>query len=150
MECFCKNSELLLAANFFSETLHLRCLRESWIQIWTYVQKNLPLGNLYYRRHHWRHQSEENITSLLFIDFEKAIDSIHRGNIKENLLVCGILEATTKTIEKLYTNVKAQVIIIDGDKEPFDITFFDITAGITQFDTLASFTYLIWLCTWSK
>ena len=106
--------------------------------------------NLYYPRHHWRHQSEENITSLLFIDFEKAIDSIHRGNIKENPLVCGILEATTKTIEKLYTNVKAQVIIIDGDKEPFDITYFDITAGITQFDTLASFTYLIWLCTWSK
>ena len=100
---------------------------------------------LYCHRHHWRHQSEEAITSLLFIDFGKAVVSMQRENIKEILLVYGILEETTKTIKTLYTNAKVQVKIIDEDKNYFDLTFFNITAGILQVDTLAPYLPIFWL-----
>lgn len=64
---------------------------------------------------------------------------MQRENIKEILLVYGILEETTKTIKTLYTNAKVQVKIIDEDKNYFDLTFFNITAGILQVDTLAPY-----------
>lgn len=39
---------------------------------------------------------------LLFVDFSKAFDSIHRGLMKEILLAYGMLNAAEKKLYKLY------------------------------------------------
>ena len=70
--------------------------------------------------------------TLLFVDFTKAFDSIHRGKMEQILLAYGLPKETVAAIRILYRNTKVKVRSPDGDTE-----YFDIVAGVLQGDTLA-------------
>jgi hypothetical protein len=78
--------------------------------------------------------------TLLFIDFSKAFDSIHREKMSKILLAYGIPKETVDAIMMLYRNTRSMVRSPDGDTE-----FFDIIAGVLQGDTLAPFIFIICL-----
>ena len=75
---------------------------------------------------------------LLFIDFRKAFDSIHRGTMLKILRAYGIPEAIVDLIGVMYANTKAQILTPDGMSE-----LFDILAGVLQGDTLAPYIFII-------
>lgn len=77
---------------------------------------------------------------LLFVDFSKAFDSIHRGKMEQILLAYGIPNETVKAVMMLYNNSTAMVRSPDGDTD-----FFEITAGVLQGDTLAPYLFIICL-----
>ena len=77
---------------------------------------------------------------LLFVDFSKAFDSIHRGKMEKILRAYGIPAETVAAIMMLYKNTKSLVRSPDGDT-----CFFDILAGVLQGDTLAPFLFVITL-----
>ena len=70
--------------------------------------------------------------TLLFVDFTKAFDSIHRGKMEQILLGKGLPKETVVAITILYRNTKVKVHSPDEDTE-----YFDIVAGVLQGDTLA-------------
>ena len=74
--------------------------------------------------------------TLLFVDFTKAFDSIHRGEVEQILLP----KETVAVIKILYRNTKVKVLSPDGDTE-----YFDIVAGVLQGDTLATYLFIIYL-----
>ena len=78
--------------------------------------------------------------TLIFVDFTKAFDSIHRGKMEQILLAYGIPEETVAAITILYRNTKVKVRSPDGDTE-----YFDIVAGVLQGDTLAPYLFIICL-----
>ena len=78
--------------------------------------------------------------TLLFVDFTKAFDSIHRGKMEQILLAYGLPEETVAAITILYRNTKVKVRSPDGDTE-----YFDIVAGVLQGDSLASYLFIICL-----
>ena len=77
---------------------------------------------------------------ILFVDFSKAFDSIHRGKIAEILQADGIPNETITAIMMLYRNTKAMVRSPDGDTD-----FFNVVAGVLQGDTLALFLFILTL-----
>ena len=78
--------------------------------------------------------------TLIFVDFTKGFDSIHRGKIEQILLAYGIPKETVAAITILYRNTKVKVRSPDGDTE-----YFDIVAGVLQGDTLAPYLFIICL-----
>ena len=78
--------------------------------------------------------------TLLFVDFTKAFDSIHRGKMERILLAYGLPKETVAAITILYRNTKVKVRSPDGDTE-----YFDIVAGVLQWDTLAPYLFIICL-----
>ena len=78
--------------------------------------------------------------TLIFVDFTKAFDSIHRGKMEQILLAYGIPKETVAAIMILYRNTKVKVRSPDGDTE-----YFDIVAGVLQGDTLAPYIFIICL-----
>ena len=78
--------------------------------------------------------------TLLFVDFTKAFDSIHRGKMEQILLAYGLPKETVAAIMILYRNTKVKVRSPDGDTE-----YFDIVAGVLQGDTLAPYLFIICL-----
>ena len=78
--------------------------------------------------------------TLIFVDFTKAFDSIHRGKMEKILLAYGIPKETVAAITILYRNTKVKVRSPDGDTE-----YFDIVAGVLQGDTLAPYIFIICL-----
>ena len=78
--------------------------------------------------------------TLIFVDFTKAYDSIHRGKMEQILLAYGIPKETVAAITILYRNTKVKVRSPDGDTE-----YFDIVAGVLQGDTLAPYLFIICL-----
>ena len=78
--------------------------------------------------------------TLIFIDFTKAFDSIHRGKMEQILLAYGIPKETVAAITILYRNTKVKVGSPDGDTE-----YFDIVAGVLQGDTLAPYLFIMCL-----
>ena len=78
--------------------------------------------------------------TLLFIDFSKAFDSIHRGKMKEILSAYGVPKETVVAIMILYQDTCSMVRSPDGDTD-----FFDISAGVLQGDTLAPYIFIICL-----
>ncbi|XP_063680102.1 uncharacterized protein LOC134815494 [Bolinopsis microptera] len=76
--------------------------------------------------------------TMVFIDFKKAFDSVHRGLLMKILKAYGIPEAIVRLIEGIYTSTKANVITADGITE-----IFDILAGVLQGDTLAPYLFII-------
>ena len=78
--------------------------------------------------------------TLLFVDFTKAFDSIHRGKMEQILLAYGLPKETVAAIMVLYRNTKVKVRSPDGDTE-----YFDIVAGVLQGDTLAPYLFIICL-----
>ena len=77
---------------------------------------------------------------LLFVDFSKAFDSIHREKMKEILKAFKIPEETVNAIMILYTDTKSMVRSPDGDTD-----FFDVISGVLQGDTLAPYLFVICL-----
>ena len=78
--------------------------------------------------------------TLIFVDFTKAFDSIHRGKMEQILLVYGIPKETVAAITILYRNTKVKVRSPDGDTK-----YFDIVAGVLQGDMLAPYLFIICL-----
>ena len=78
--------------------------------------------------------------TLIFVDFTKAFDSIHRGKMEQILLAYGIPKETVAAITILYRNTKVKVRSPDRDTE-----YFDIAAGVLQRDTLAPYLFIICL-----
>ena len=76
--------------------------------------------------------------ALLFIDFSKAFDSIHRERMFQILEAYGVPSIIVEAIKLIYENSAAQVITPDGET-----SFFNILAGIFQGDTLAPFLFII-------
>ena len=78
--------------------------------------------------------------TMVFVDFSKAFDSIHRGKMEEILLAYGIPPEIVNAIMMLYQNTRSLVRSPDGDTE-----LFDILAGVLQGDTLAPYLFIICL-----
>ena len=78
--------------------------------------------------------------TLLFVDFTKAFDSIHRGKMEQILLAYGLPKETVAAITILYRNTKGKLRSTDGETE-----YFDIVAGVLQGDTLAPYLFIICL-----
>ena len=54
--------------------------------------------------------------TLIFVDFTKAFDSIHRGKMEQILLAYGIPKETVAAITILYRNTKVKVQSPDGEQ----------------------------------
>ena len=78
--------------------------------------------------------------TILFVDFTKAFDSIHRGKMEQILLAYGIPKETVAAIMILYWNTKGNVRSPDGDTD-----YFNIVAGVLQGDILAPYLFIICL-----
>ena len=65
--------------------------------------------------------------TILFVDFTKAFDSIHRGKMEQILLAYGRPKQTIAAITILYRNTKVKVRLPDGDTE-----YFDVVAGVLK------------------
>ena len=78
--------------------------------------------------------------TLLFFDFTKAFDSIHRGKMEQILLAYGLPKGPVGAITILYRNTKLKEHSPDGDTE-----YFEIVAGVLQEDTLAPYFFIICL-----
>ena len=74
----------------------------------------------------------------MFVDFRKALDSIHRGKLIEILNIYGVPVEIVDAVDMMYTNITAQVLSPDGDTE-----FFEILAGVLHGDTLAQYLFTI-------
>ena len=77
--------------------------------------------------------------TLIFVDFTKAFDSIHRGKMEQILQAYSLPKESVAAITILYRNTKVKVHSPDGDTE-----YFNSVAGVLQGDTLAP--YLIIIC----
>ena len=75
---------------------------------------------------------------LIFIDFRKAFDSIHRERMMTILKAYDIPEKLLTAINLMYTGTKARVLSPDGETE-----LFEILAGVLQGDTLAPYLFAI-------
>ena len=78
--------------------------------------------------------------TLLFVNFTKAFDSIHRGKMEQILLAYGLPKETAAAITILYRNTKVKVRSPDGDTE-----YFYIVAGVLQGNTLTPYLFIICL-----
>ena len=78
--------------------------------------------------------------TIIFVDFTKAFNSIHRGKMEKILLAYCLPEETVAAIMMLYRNTKVKVLFPDGDTD-----YFDIVAGVLQGDTLAPYLFSICL-----
>ena len=78
--------------------------------------------------------------AILFVDFFKVFDSIHRGKIEQILLAYGFPKETVKAIMMQYKNTKVNVRSPDGNTD-----YFDIVAGVLKGDTLAPYLFIICL-----
>ena len=64
----------------------------------------------------------ENLEAIiLFVDFAKDFDSIHRGNMEQILLAYRLAQKTVAAIMMLYWSTKVNVRFPDGDTNYFDI-----------------------------
>ena len=73
---------------------------------------------------------------IVFLDFRKAFDSVHRGKMLKVLKAYGIPDELIKAIGKLYENTSAKILSPDGETDKFEII-----AGVLQGDTLAPYLF---------
>ena len=78
--------------------------------------------------------------TLLFVNFTKAFDSIHREKMEQILLAYSLPKEAVAAITILYKNTKVKVRSPDGDTE-----YFDIVAGVLLGDMLAPYLFIICL-----
>ena len=82
---------------------------------------------------------EQNLkATVVFIDFKKAFDSIHRGKMLNLLIAYGVPEQLVSAIGLLYTGTKAKIPLPDEETEVLEIL-----AGALQRDTLAPYIFTI-------
>ena len=77
--------------------------------------------------------------TLLFEDFSKAFDSIHRGKMNQLLLAYGLKKNVAARM-MLHRNAKVKVRSPDGDTD-----FFDVVAEIQQGDRFPPYLFIIYL-----
>ena len=82
-------------------------------------------------------QAKNLQATLLFVDFTKAFDSIHRGKMEQILQAYGLVKETVAAITILNRNTKVKVRSPYGDTE-----YFDIVAGVQQRDRLAPYLFI--------
>ena len=75
---------------------------------------------------------------IVFVDFKKAFDSIHRGKMMEIVRKYGVPSKLVDAIDQLYKETYASVLSPDGLTEKFEIK-----AGVLQGDTLAPYLFAI-------
>ena len=75
---------------------------------------------------------------IVFVDFSKAFDSVHRGMMLKILKAYGIPPQIVQAIAKLYEGTRARVVSPDGETD-----FFNVLAGVLQGDTLAPYLFAI-------
>ena len=78
--------------------------------------------------------------TILFVDFTKAFNSIHRGKMEQILLAYVLPKETVAAIMSLNRNTKVKVRSPDGDTD-----YFDIVAGELKGDTHAPYLFIICL-----
>ena len=78
--------------------------------------------------------------TILFVDFAKAFDSIHRGKMEQILLTYGLPKETVAAIMMLCRITTVKVCSLDGDTD-----YFNIAAGVLQGDILAPYQSIICL-----
>ena len=78
--------------------------------------------------------------TILFVNFAKAFDSIHRGKMEQILFAYSLPRETIAAIMMKYRNIKVKIRSSDGDTD-----YFDIVAGVLQRDTLAPHLFIICL-----
>ena len=76
--------------------------------------------------------------TLLFVDFFKVFDSIHRGKMEQILVAYDLFKEIVTAIMILNQNTKVKVHSLDGGTD-----FFDIVAVVLQGDTLAPYLFII-------
>jgi len=82
---------------------------------------------------------EKNLeATLVFIDFKKAFDTVHRGKMLRILEAYGIPGELVAAIGAMYKDTFAKVISPDGETDAFEIM-----AGVLQGDTLAPYLFVI-------
>ena len=79
-------------------------------------------------------------STILFLNFAKAFDSIHRGKMEQILLTYSLPKETIAAIKMLYRNTNVKVHSSDGNTD-----YFNIVAGVLQGGTLAPYLYIICL-----
>ena len=77
-------------------------------------------------------QAKSLQATLIFVNFTKAFNSIHRGKMEQILQAYGIPKETVAAKTILYRNTKVKVRSPDGDTE-----YFNIVAGVLQGNMLA-------------
>ena len=75
---------------------------------------------------------------IVFIDFKKAFDSVHRVKMFKILKGHGIRDRLISAIGLMYEGTQTRLITPDGETE-----FFSIQAGVLQGDTLAPYLFAI-------
>ena len=119
--------------------------------MWTYSFQNIyfslgPTTTYIYIQIHTIRRILEGIqaknlqVTLLFVNFTKAFDSIHREKMEQILLAYSLPKETVAAIMILYKNNKVKVCSPDWDTE-----YFDIVAGVLQGDTIALYLFIICL-----
>ena len=78
--------------------------------------------------------------TILFVDFTKAFEPIHRKKREQILLAYGLPKETVRALMMLYRNTKIKVHSLDRDTD-----YFNIVAGVQQGDTLAPYLFIICL-----
>ena len=78
--------------------------------------------------------------TILFVDFLKVFDTIHRGKIEQILLTYALPKETVAAIMMLYGNTKVKVRSPDGNTD-----YIDIGVGVLQGNTLAPYLFIICL-----
>ena len=63
--------------------------------------------------------------TILFVNFTKAFDSIHRGKMEQILLAYSLPKETVEAIMMLYRNTIVKVCSLEGDTN-----YFNIVAGV--------------------
>ena len=93
-----------------------------------------------YTLHQILEQSEEWNSTIyaMFIDFEKAFDSLHRDSIWKIMRHYGIPSKLVKITKPLYTNFKSAVIYENQLMEPFKIK-----TGVKQGCILSPFQFIM-------
>ena len=86
---------------------------------------------------HRRNLSKNLEKTLLFVDFSKAFDSIHKGKMEQLHLTYGFSKETVTTIMMLNRNTKVKIHSPDGDTD-----YFEIVAEVLQGDNLALYLFI--------
>ena len=102
-------------------------------------QKRIPVGQILVLRRILEEIKDNNLPAIFtFIDFKKAFDSMHRGNMAKVLRSYRIPDKIVDAINRSYANIRAKVYTLDGVSEEFDIV-----AGVLQGDTLSPYLFII-------
>ena len=76
--------------------------------------------------------------TILFVDFTKAFDSIHKGKMEQILLTYSLPKETVTAVMMLYRNTKVKVHSPGGDTD-----YFHNVAGVLQGEILAPYLTIV-------